>query len=736
MPDDALLSLARDRFKVAVEATTDQRQREIEDLQFARGEQWLEEHKRSRAGQQAGGGFPAVPARPCLTINKLGQPIDQLVNQQRSARLALSFAPKTDGASQDVAEAYEDIVRAIQADSRAHLARNWAFERAAQCGRGYYRILTDYANDGDDDLDIVYKRILNQATVYLDPFAQEPDWSDGEWAFITEDIPLDRYKRLYPDSKVALADDGELTSIGDDHAEWVGNGDAGVTIRVAEYFFIEHHEEKRGKRTVDRRVVQWRKINAVEVLDSEEWVGKFIPIVPVIGKEANINGERSWTGVIRPAMDAQRSYNVMRSAQVEAVGLAPRAPWLVTGKQIEGYEAWWNQANVRNLPYVLWNADSTPGAAPPQRNVAEPAIQAITLAAHEADADIKATTGIFDPSLGNMNPNDRSGKAILALQKQADISTSGYLDNLAGMSMIYEGKILRDLIPKVYDRPGRIVPGIGADDQRRSIMVNAPFVMQDKRPMAVPPGTPGAKTVDLTAGEYSVAVEVGKSWTTKREEAVAAMGELAHAAPQLVPMYADLWVKNMDGPGFIQIADRLKKSLPPQFQDSQNGQAPVPPQVQQQLQQSGQMIDALTQQLQEATKRNETDAAKQQATLAKAQIDAQLQIQLQTMRNAASIEIAKIGAATKGALASNAAENEAMALAMSHVHEWTMSQRAQQHEDAATEADRQHQDDQADAGRAHELTMAERQAQADREQQDRAAEQAAQADASGGGASA
>jgi hypothetical protein len=324
MTSEQLLQTARDRFKVAVEATTDQRARELEDLKFDAGEQWLDEHKRARGGQQPGGGLPAVPPRPCLTINKLAQPIDQLVNQQRSARLSISFAPKTSGASQEVAEAYEDIVRAIQADSRAHLARNWAFERAAKCGRGAFRILTEYANDGEDDLDIVYKRILNHATVYLDPFAQEPDWSDGEWAFITQDIPLERYRALYPKSKVALADADELTSIGDEHAEWIGNGDEGCTIRVAEYFYVEHHEEKRGKRTVDRRVVQWRKINAVEVLDEEEWIGKHIPLVPVIGKEYNLNGVRSWTGVIRPAMDAQRSYNVMRSAQVEAVGLAPR----------------------------------------------------------------------------------------------------------------------------------------------------------------------------------------------------------------------------------------------------------------------------------------------------------------------------------------------------------------------------------------------------------------------------
>ena len=726
-PDKALLSTALDRFKVAAEATSGQRKRELEALHFVRGDQWLDEHKKARQGHAAGSGFPAVPARPCLTINKLIQPVDQLVTQQRQARLALKFAPKTDGASQEVAEAFEDIARAIQTDSRAHLARSWAFERATQCGRGYYRILTDYANDGDDDLDIIYKRILNQATVYLDPFAQEPDWSDGEWAFITEDIPHEQYRRRYPRSKLSEASDEELSSIGDAHQEWVGFGDAGTSVRVAEYWFVEHSEEKRGKRTIDKRTVQWRKINAVEVLDREEWVGKFIPIIPVIGREFNVNGERSWMGLVEPAMDAQRSYNVMRSAQVEAVGLAPRAPWLITKTQLEGYEPWWNQANVRNLPYIPFNPDPlNPGA--PQRNVAEPAIQAITMAGHEADNDIKATTGIFDPSLGNLNPADRSGKAILALQKQADTSTSGYIDNLASMSMIYEGKILRDLIPKIYEREGRIVAAIGADDQRRLVMVNAPHVVQGKKPVRVPAGTQGAKTIDLQAGEYSVSAEVGKSWSTKREEAVSAMGDLAQAAPQLVPTYADLWVRNMDGPGFMQIADRLHKTLPPQLQDNGEGQETDPKvqAMQAQLQQAGQMVQQLQGEI-------ATDKAKQEASLLKTRMELETQLTLQKMKDATQIECARINASKAAMLQAQAAEEERLATGLSQAHEYAMGAANQSAQAQQQQGQQQFQGEQADAGRQHEITMAEQQAEHAKEQ---AAQQANQPAAGGGPANA
>ena len=296
------------------------------------------------------------------------------------ARLALQFRPKGAGATRETAEAFEDIARAIQADSRAALARQWAYDRAIKCGRGAYRVLTDYANDGDFDLDIIYKRIPNQSSVYLDPSAQEPDWSDGAWAFVVEDVPWERYKRTFPKSKLAKAGDdpGELQSIGDEQPEWVKSTESGGhVIRVAEYFYVEYERQTIGlfdvggaertlrlddpeaeglvptqTREIEARYVKWCKLNAVEILEENDWPGRYIPIVPVIADESNVNGERRWTGLVRPAMDAQRSYNYMRSAQVEGVGLAPRAPWVGYAETFEGYEAWWAQANTRNFPYL------------------------------------------------------------------------------------------------------------------------------------------------------------------------------------------------------------------------------------------------------------------------------------------------------------------------------------------------------------------------------------------------
>lgn len=733
---DKRLTDALERFRLVNDAEAEQRAHEDADLKFVDlDEQWPEAIKAQRDGnnQAAIQGQQPTPARPCLTFNKIRPSISQVTNQQRNARLALNFSPKRDGASQDIAEAFEDIARGIQTESRAHLARNWAYDRAVKGGRGYYRILTEYAvdnpNDADDadDLDIVYKRILNQSSVYFDPFSQEPDWSDAEWCLLTEDMPYSRYKRQFGESKLAeAADDKELVGLCDDQPEWVGGEDeASRTVRVAEYWYVEYEKrqipskiEKAGTRTVYDRKVKWCKINAVEILEQADWPGRYIPIIPVIGEESNINGKRTYQGLVRPAKDAQRSYNYMRSAEVETIGLAPRAPFIIEEGQIEGYEGMWQQANTRNFPYLVYKRSNLAGeqAAPPQRNSVEPPIQAIAMAVREADGDIKGTLGIFDPSLGNLSSGERSGKAILALQKQAETGTSGFLDNLANMSMVYEGKILRDLIPKVYTRPGRLVATVGADEERGAILIGQPFVMKDGEPIPAQPGQPGARVIDLTRGEYTVTATVGKSFTTRREEGASAMGELAAAAPQLLPLFADLYVGNLDFPGARAIADRLKKVLPPQVQDQQGQDDPNA--LRSQLQQLTQLFEVATKELEAKTRIIETDTVKAQADLAKTELE-----------QAAKIKIAEIQSQTQFGVAEIKAMLDDYKLRVAHVEQIVGHQaeaeklaRQQAHEAAMTGAEQAFTAEQADADRGlqAELTgaqLAAQQAQAEQPQQ-------------------
>ena len=744
-------------FQLTNTAEYDQRQREEEDLQFDRAlptDQWPEGIRTARAGGTAETGG-VVNERPCLVINKLDQPVQQVINEARAARIGIKIKPKSDGASQEGAEIRQGIYRTIEMDSRAHIARLWALDRAVKCGRGAYRVTTKYSNDGDFDQDIVIERILNQGSVYLDPFAKEPDWSDGEWALITSDIPLEEYKRRYPDSKLNSISAEELESIGNKVPGWIGGSDTdgSRTIRVAEYFYVVFEKRElvfvagAGKtwldelpedfapppdakiRKVDVRKVKWCVINAEEVLEEQDWDGRYIPIIPVIGKEYNVGGDRCWKGVISNSKDAQRSYNYMRSAQVEAVGLAPKAPWIMAEGQDEGYEAMWDQSNTRNYTRLKYKPIDFMGKPlpPPQRNVAEPAIQAISMAVNMANEDIKSTTGRFDPSLGK-NRADQSGKAINLLKESGEATTSNYLENLTSISMHYEAKVVLDLMPYVYDRKGRILRVMGEEEHEdETVMINQPFVMgPEGQPQPAPP--PGMmerlgqmvgmgakkrdpKYYDLRNGQYSVEVSVGKSFPTQREENAEMLRAIIESAPGLTPMLADLMVEQLDTPIAKRAAERLRKMNP---QAQEDGDQQVPPQIAAQLQQLQEQNQMLTDTLKQQNEEIKANRYKVDADYDAKLKELQVRREIAMITANAQIRNTNVKAQTDEEIAEMKLQADAMGEERDRQHEGQQNERDRQENERAAQRD----DNRAREDRQFEADSKERDRQAAREDRD------------------
>lgn len=651
--DEKLLQQARERFKLASDAEESIRREALEDLRFRAGEQWPENIKIDR--QNTG--------RPCLTINRIPQFLRQVTNEIRQNRPSIQVNPVDDQADPETAEILQGIMRHIEVSSDADVAYDTAAEHAATFGFGYLRVITDYVDERSFDQEIRIERIRNPFSIYFDPECQKPDYSDARWAFVVQDVDREEYRALYPDSELSgLAD---MTTVGDQAPGWIN----GKSVRIAEYWHIDHEEQELAllpdgsvmpadmvpegvpvlrTRTVQVPKVYWCKVNGLEVLEKQEWPGRWIPIVPVLGDEVIVNGERQLYGLVRFARDPQRMYNYWATAETEMIALAPKAPFIGAAGQFEGFERQWQSANVRNLPYLEYKPVSHAGVpmGPPQRQVYEPPIQAISHARMQANDDLKATTGIYDASLGARS-NEQSGRAILARQREGDVANFHYADNLA-RSIKHLGKILLDLIPRIYDAP-RVMRIIGAEEVERVVQINAPT--RDK----------GVERIyDLSIGEYDVTVSVGPSFSTKRQEAVDSMLQLSQAYPPLMQVAGDLLVKNMDWPGASEIAERLKKLLPPNLQEEQEEQQ-VPPAVQAQMSQMAQQNEQLSQALNQATddlrtkrleieSRERIEAMKAQTELVK------IEAQLSSREN---IELLKQEiAALKSTIAAVAAEQQ------------------------------------------------------------------------------
>lgn len=592
--DEKLLQHARERFKVASEAEESIRRESLEDLRFRAGEQWPENIKIER--QNSG--------RPCLTINRIPQFLRQVTNEIRQNRPSIQVNPVDDMADPETAEILQGIMRHIEVTSDADVAYDTAAEHAATFGFGYIRVITDYVDERSFDQEIKIERIRNPFSIYFDPECQKTDYSDARWAFVVQDIERDEFKKLYPKSELSGLPD--MQSVGDQAPGWI----TGKSVRIAEYWHIDYADQELAMlddgsvvpadqvpegmqvlrtRTVQVPTVYWCKINGLEVLEKREWPGRWIPIVPVLGDEVIVNGDRQLFGVVRFARDPQRMYNYWATAETEMIALAPKAPFIGAAGQFEGFERQWQSANTRNFPYLEYKPISHAGVAigAPQRQVYEPPIQAISHARMQANDDLKATTGIYDASLGARS-NEQSGRAILARQREGDVANFHFADNLA-RSIKHLGRIVLDLIPQIYDAP-RVMRIIGTEDQERVVQINAPTL--DK----------GVERIyDLSVGQYDVTVSVGPSFSTKRQEAVDSMMQLAQAYPPLMQVAGDLMVKNMDWPGAAEIAERLKKLLPPNLQEGEEKEQQVPPAVQAQMAEMTQQNEQLSQALNQAT---------------------------------------------------------------------------------------------------------------------------------------
>lgn len=625
--DEEIIALGRSRFLLCETSEQENRTLALDDMEFISGNQWPEEMKRSRD----------VDKRPCLTINKLPAVTRQVCNDQRQNRPSIKVSPVDDGADIDTARVRQGLMRHIWNNSNADVAVDVAFEGAVQKSFGFFRMTTGYVDHMSFDQEILIKQIPNHFSCYLDPSAKEPDGSDAKYGFIIDEVSKDEFEATYPDADTSLME--SWSGIGD-QVGWYEKG----TCRVAEYYRTVYKKvklvlfdngvvlEKKPDMVVPKGVkihrerealvptIKWVKMTGTQILERADIPGEFVPLIPVYGATLVINGKTIRESLIRHSKDPQRALNYFRSSETEAIGLAPKAPFIVEEGQIPPeYRAQWESANVKNHAFLTYKR--TQSGAAPQRNSYEPPVMAITNASAQAADDIKSTTGLYDASLGNKS-NETSGVAIERRNHQAQTSNFHFFDNLA-RSIKHCGKIMDQWIPVIYDA-ARTIRIIGIDDQEEVIKINQEFKDEKGK----------AKKHMMRAGKYDVMIETGPNYATRRQEAVSSILELMKTLPMQAPIIADIAVRNMDTPYAKEMSERLKKAVDPKFLDEKDQPAQDDPAAaQMQIQQMTQQIQEMGQQLQ---------MAGQQIQTKQLEIDSKEKIEMMKLEQNTVVELAKI----------------------------------------------------------------------------------------------
>ena len=755
------MALARSRVEQWIDTNQAQGQREKADLRMFADDQWPDDVRYARMGQQAQTGMPPIPARPCLTINKLREPVRQVTNQEREADIGVEVVPADDfgelGITLDDTEIRlrEGLIRRIQRESDASDARSWAFERAVIAGRGYELVctrrvsnlsITGPATPSAFDQEVYVHRIYDQSMVGLDPAHERPDGSDAEWGFVGSFLTWEAYKAQFPaaarrPNRVSSANTGEFSRIADDYPDWfVCDGETRACLVVDYYTLLRttraivlvadgrvfwrdeapDDAEIVDEYDVEHRQVYWAKIDGAndEPLEVTEWPGRYIPIVQFLGEEVQpYDDERRAQGMVRPGRDAQQGFNAMASKGVETVGYAPIPPWLVAEGQVAGYEAAWEVSNTRAVPYLTYKTKDLQQnvVGPPVRTPQSVDLTGIFTCLQMFDEAVKSTTGVPSVALGQQTDADlKSGKAIKALQQQAAAGTSNYMDNYR-RSVRHEGKVVNDLLYPIYGRrPGRLARIVNGENEAETVTLGAP---KDGKTHTLTPG----------ASNANVVIKVTRNFDTRRDEIQTQIGELISAAPLLMTWFGDLWFKNQDGPGHEQMAERAKAMLDPKIQAllAQQAQAsPLPPEVQQQIAQLQGQLQQLQQQLQQAgqviqTKQVEAQAevqaaqVKQQAEDARARIDADVQLRIAEMDNATKLQLAEYawrGQQMQAEIDARerqlGAQQQAASDHAARRHEVGMAAAGEARAQSASETERAAAAEQAEAGRTHEQQMA------------------------------
>lgn len=581
---------ARAAFDLAREHEAENRREALDDIRFARlGEQWPAAIRRDRE----------LDGRPCLTINRLPAFIRQVVNDARLNKPSITCHPVDSGADPETAEVFNGLIRNIEQGSDAEVAYDTALDFAVTGGFGYFRINTRYASDDTFDQDLVIERVANPFSIYGDPASTAADSSDWNAAFVVDAIPRAEFAARWK---------------GADMVDWEADAYGGVAdawrqddrVTVAEYWRREvvtrwilalsdgqvvaqdlYEQQKsmfdalgvsvvgRPRQVPSYRVVQ-RIMSGAQVLETIDWAGKYIPIVPVHGEELHVDGRRRLRSLVRDAKDPQRMFNYWRTVSTELVALAPKTPFIGRKGAFETDAVKWATANTQTHAYIEYD-----GPEPPMRQpfVGTP-VGAIQEALHAGD-DMKNIMGLHDASLGARS-NETSGRAIMARQREGDVSTFHYIDNLS-RAIRHAGRILIDLIPKVYSTP-RVLRVLGPSGEAQMAPVNQKF--QQEVVDAAGQVRKIEKIYDLGVGKYDVTVRSGPSFTSRREEAATQMIELIRAYPPAAPMIGDLLARNLDWPGADEIAQRLAAMLPEQIKGAE-------PQAEQAKAQMAKLVEAL-----------------------------------------------------------------------------------------------------------------------------------------------
>ena len=527
--------------------------------------------------------------KPRFEVNKIHLSVIRIINEYRNNRITVDFVSK-DGSNNDkLAETCDGLYRADERDSGAEEAYDNAFEEAVGGGFGAWRVRNVYEDDEDDENErqrIRFEPIYDaDSSVFFDLDAKRQDKADAKYCFVLYSMTRDAYIAEWNDDPATWPKE-----IHQYEFDWLTPD----VVYVAEYYKVEEvretirifqtidgEEERytqadfdadetleetlaavgtievRQKRTKRRKIRKYIMSGGGVLEDLGFIAGKNIPIVPVYGKRWFVDNVERCMGHVRLAKDPQRLKNMQLSKLGEISALSSVEKPILVPEQVAGHQIMWAEDNLRNYPYLLVNPITGPngesqvsGPVAYTKSPAIPPAMAALLQLTEQDmAEILGNNQQADKMVSNI-----SGKAVEMIQQRLDMQTFIYMSNMA-KAMRRCGEIWLSMARDIYVEEGRKMKSIGAMEEVQSVELMKPIIDQETGDITY--------ENDLTKATFDVAVDVGPSFSSKRDATVRALTGMMQVTsdPTTQQVLQAMAIMNMDGEGIDEVRDFFRKQL-------------------------------------------------------------------------------------------------------------------------------------------------------------------------------
>jgi hypothetical protein len=583
-------------------------------------DQWTDRELRLRGG-----------IANCLSVPVLPQYIHQVVNDMKMNTPSINVLPGEGGGDKETAKILKGLIRNIEYKSKADSVYDTAGDYAVRGGFGWIGVDHDYISDESFLQELKLRRFQNPQSVYIDMNSVEIDGSDAEIAFVLEEITKADFEEKYP-GKQFISFDGDPKETTAD------------VINICEVFVKKYEmvtkaldvtgmvdaeeEEVRKTRKIKKCKIYRYKFSGGDLLEETTFPGKFIPVVPCYGEEVWVDGDRKLLSLISLAMDAQRRLNKWATKESDLLDMAPISPVQAPVGSVEDFmDEWGSPGSVNVMRYKMFDDNGNP-LNKPERLPPPPIPTGFANARIGAVEDVKAALGMYNASIGQRS-NETSGVAINARKIEGEVATYHFADN-RNKAIEQVGRILISAIPEIYDTD-RIIRIIGEEDNAVTVGVNGAPMQEGQEAL-----------FDLRTGQYDVRVSTGASYTTKRQEAAALLGDALAANPALMGVMGDLYFKNLDVAGAEAIAARVRKTIPKELiadEETEKGEQPVDPEKEMMAQQ----LEQMNAQMQQMGAELQSKQGEEQAKIMEQQTkQAELELKAINEQNKNQLEVAKL----------------------------------------------------------------------------------------------